>query len=295
MLLGIHVTKSSHVLDDKTTESTMSQSIIRDLNELKLNSAQIFTHGPKFIVANKVDYEEVEKISKNINLSVHSAYPTVSIWKIKSDVSTDDKKTIDKINQQLIACKKIGAWGLVLHVTKIKPETVFRVMNILKPYAISSGVKIVIEMVSSKADPNTTYETPEKINNLTNMLEEKNESDWWGWCVDTAHLWGAGVDVKSYENMSTWLNNIEYKNKIVMFHLNGSSVVRGSGKDKHEIVFSKYDKIWSKCAPMKSGAAAVVEFAKMYKIPMICEINRGSEKEVKTSISKLKNIYKLFN
>jgi deoxyribonuclease-4 len=290
MLLGVHVTKSSKVLDDKKDAKDISFAINRDLNKLCLNSAQIFTYGPRFMVKNKIDYNKVKETCSDIDLTVHSAYSTVSIWKVnkKNKTNQSSKKYLDSIYNQIKSCDEIDAWGLVLHVTKQYADVVAESMKIIKPKIKKTGVKIILEMVSSKADDNKTYETPEKIDNLTTLIGPTEQ--WWGWCVDTAHLWGAGVDIKSYSSMSNWLNRITYKKKILMFHLNGSSAKCGSGKDKHEIAFSPNDLIWYGISPSKSGLRAVVEFAVKYNCTIICEINRGSEEDVISSLDIIKKI-----
>lgn len=289
LLLGVHVAKISKVLDNKTTAIDMSNAINRDLDNLGLNSAQIFTHGPRFMVKNKIDYEKVKKTCHDIDLSVHSAYSTVSIWKVNEDNKNEKKSLsyINSVNTQLKSCKQMGAWGLVIHVTKQSPSNVANVMKLLKPLAESNDVKIILEMVSSKADENT-YETPAKINHLTKLIG--TNENWWCWCVDTAHLWGAGVDIKSYNNMKNWLDEIKYPKKIEMFHLNGSSAIKGSGKDKHEIPFSPDDIIWKNIKPNKSGLKAVIDFASKNHTTVICEINRGSEKIVIKCLDIIKDM-----
>lgn len=288
-MLGVHVTKESHVLDDKSSASDLSDAILRDLDALDLNCAQVFTHGPRFMVPNNLDHQAIKDVTGDIDLSVHSAYPTTSIWKLSGVTDSADKKRLGALKMQLDACAKIGAWGLVLHINKINPDDAAAVMQIIKRCVKKSGTKIILEMVSSKADPNKTYETPEKIDNLTTLIGA--DESWWGWCVDTAHLWGAGVDIKSYDSMKSWLDRLVYKKKIFMFHLNGSSAIRGSGKDKHEIAFGPDDLIWYGIKPENSGVRAIVEFAEARSIPIICEINRGTEANVKKSIAAIKGLF----
>jgi endonuclease IV len=285
-MLGVHVSKESHVLDNKTPAKDLSVAILRDISELGLNCAQIFTYGPRFIVANKIDFNAVKEATKEIDLSIHSAYPTTGIWNISDCKSAADKKHIDAFKLQMLSCVKINAWGMVLHINKIYPDVAADVMSKLKPIADKTKVKIILEMVASKADPNKTYETPEKLDNLTTLIGAND--NWWGWCIDTAHIWGAGVDIQSYDNMKNWLDRLVFKKKVLMFHLNGSSAVRGSGKDKHEIAFGPDDLIWRGIKPEVSGVRAIVEFAEERGIPIICEINRGTEANVKKSLKTIK-------
>jgi deoxyribonuclease-4 len=289
MLLGIHVGKTNDILKNKS-HSDISDAIERDTTELGINAAQIFTHGPQGMNPNKIDYKSTTEKTKDIDLTVHSAYPSVGIWKVNKENKGESKskRLLDAVTSQLITCKKINAWGWVLHIAKTYPDIASATMKVLKPLAIKTGVKIILEMVASKADPDKTYETPEKIDNLTTLIGP--EENWWGWCVDTAHLWGAGVDVRSYKSMHDWLYRLTYKKKILMFHLNGSSAVLGSGKDKHEIAFSPDDVIWHGVDPDKSGVKAIVEFANERGIPMICEINRGDKKNCLMSMATIKKL-----
>lgn len=289
-MLGVHVTKSSHVLDDKSAPADMSDAIVRDIDTLGLNCAQIFTYGPRFIVPNRMDFEKVKAVTKDIDLTVHSAYATTGIWQVVDDTKhlAGSNKKLDTLKMQLLSCTKINAWGLVLHINRIHPESAVETMAILKPIVKKSKVKLILEMPASKAHADLTYETPEKIDNLTTLIGP--DETWWGWCVDTAHLWGAGVDIKSYDSMHKWLERLTYKKKILMFHLNGSSAERGSGKDKHEIAFGPDDKIWKGVDPKKSGVRAIVEFAVKYNIVVICEINRGKQKDVSSSLEAIKDL-----
>lgn len=285
-MLGIHVSKESSVSSGPIA-SDISEAITRDVTKFSLNAAQIFTHGPRFFVPNKIDFAEVKSVTADINLSVHSAYATTKIWSIIGDfTSASSKKAIDQVVLQLLACKKIGAWGLVIHINKIYPDDAADVMHHLKKYAKKSGVKIVLEMPAVKADPDKTYETPEKIDNLTTLIGAKET--YFGWCIDTSHIWAAGIDVRSYDSMKKWLDSLVHKHKILMFHLNGSSADFKSGKDKHEIVFGPHDKIWKGVKPEESGARAVCEFAAQHNIPVICEINRGAESDMTSSLETLK-------
>ena len=283
-MLGVHVSKESLVLDKKKSID-LHKAITRDVDALGINAVQIFTHGPRAYTKNKMNYSAINKVCEDLNLSVHSAYPLSNIWNIESK----DDYIVDKLLDHINSCIEIGAWGLVVHITKIDYNQAISVMEILKPIVKPTGVKFVIEMVASKADGDLTYETPEKINRLTKCV---GVGKWWGWCVDTAHLWGAGVDVRKYADMKKWLDKLKYP--ICMFHLNGSSSALGSGKDKHEVAGGPDDCIWGDQHEKglinydNSGIRAVVEYAKKHDIPMICEIKRGNESDVVETLELIK-------
>ena len=293
MLLGIHVSKLSPLEKVKVKSKKSRElhtAIGEDCEKFGINSVQIFTHGPKFFAKNALDYEKIISATKNIDLVVHAAYETTSVWRInnKNKNTPASRKKISQIEDQLKSCQMLNAWGLVIHITKIHPSEIAEAMHILKPYVEKSGVILLLEMTASKLDPDLTYETPEKLNNLITLIGHKE--NWYGICVDTAHIWAAGIDIRSYNSMKEWLNRLAFKSKILLFHLNGISSERGSGKDKHEIVFEKDDKIWHKIKPEYSGVRAIVEFATKRNIPIICEINRGEISDAISSLEKIKSL-----
>ena len=295
LIIGVHAGKKSLVLPSAKPRKTLTAAIDEDLSVYGLNAVQIFTHGPRNNNRNKFEAKNIEKVCSDVDLSVHGSYLLPGVWKYK--FAKDDSKLTDaeqKKNNQIIgimkshlkACEEVGAWGLVLHVTKQPPKHVAAVVRVFKPLARKFGIKIVLEMVASKADAKT-YETPKKINYVSKLI---GKGSWWGWCVDTAHLWGAGVDIQSYDNMKQWLSELDDPDKIVMFHLNGSENARGSGKDKHWPCLAPGDKIWEDIDPEKSGVKAVIEFCVKRDLTMICEIKRGSKKIITESINTIKEI-----
>jgi deoxyribonuclease-4 len=285
-MLGLHIIKS----DNSTLEESVNLLIKN--NNLNIKSVQIFTHGPRFVSELKLDYKTISQITKLVYLSIHSAYPLISIWNVNKDNCNlpSSKMQINNLNSQLEACVNTKADSLVIHLKKIKAKKVADSMLYFKNIIKKHKILLLLEMIACKPDPDLSYETPEKIDNLTTLIgyEEK----WWGWCIDTAHLWSSGIDIKSYDNMSKWLEQIIYKKKIKMFHLNGSSVLMGSGKDKHAPPFSKMDKIWHNVDPKKSGVYAVCKFALKYNIPIICELSNFSLLE---QFNSLKVVNKLLN
>jgi endonuclease IV len=291
MIIGIHVSKQSNISGKKINELHLSMN--EKIKYFDINAAQIFTYGPKFIIKNKINYGKVKEITKHIDLVVHSAYMSIVIWKVdnKNVNSLLSKNYLDIINKQMESCAEIGAWGFVLHISKIPAKKIVETMKILEPISEKTGVKILLEMIASKAMENT-YETPEKLDNLAELLDKQINTKNWGFCIDTAHIWSAGVDIQNYDNMQNWIEDIKCKNKILLIHLNGSQLERGCGKDKHEILFAKTDKIWKDYSnsPEKSGACALIKFAVKNKIPMICEVNEDKKEELFSSLSIIKKL-----
>jgi endonuclease IV len=283
-MLGTHVCKISKMLDPPNkVRKTMHESIQVECEVLGLNAAQIFTHGPRGYNRNPMDYEKLKKLSEEYHLSVHSSYPTVAIWKVtrKNKNEANSKKILEHVKDQLLSCRQIGADGLVIHISRHPVDHLLETMKVLEPIIKDIGVPVWLEMISSKAHPELTYESPKKLNRLVKTLKEIDPQVW-GLCIDTAHVYGSGLDISTIKQQDSWFNELtkEASKKISLFHLNGTESILGSGSDKHAIAFCTDDNIYRKYknTPKKSGLYSVVKFCDKHIIPIILEINRGSEK-----------------
>ena len=263
LVLGVHVSRVSHVLTDDKKTYALHDAILRDVSALGLNAAQIFTHGPRALQMTNYNVADVRDASDEIAaLVVHSAYMLIQVWR--------SKWPLHKIREQLEVCADIGACGLVLHLNKQPPVNVVKVMQMLRPLAEKTGVLVLLEMTAMHASSHS-YETPLKLNYITRSIG----ASWWSWCIDTAHIWAAGVNIRTYTAMRNWLSEI-IPGSIQLFHLNGSSAELGSGRDIHQIIFTPDDCIWHGVDPKQSGVRAIVEYALAANVPIICEINRGT-------------------
>ena len=290
MLLGIHVHKNCKISKDKS--QNMSDAIKRDIEKYGINCVQIFTHGPQNFKENNLDFEEIKKYCSDINIYSHSAYLTVGVWNMKPESKT---KLLNVIKNQLLSIKKCGGNQVVLHISKKSPELIAKIMNELKPIIKQTKSKLLLEMIASKSDNDLTYETPEKINNLIEKISEitkdkLSKSNWYGFCIDTAHIYSSGVDINTNEKMQKWFDKLKYPNMIDMIHLNGSYSDIGSGKDKHCIAMIKDDKIWGNIEPKNSGVNAIVKFSIKNNIPIICEINKGNVELANYSLNIIKDL-----
>jgi endonuclease IV len=256
---GIHVLKKKN----------MAASIKDAIDQLKITSVQIFTHGPRNRKESKLDYGAIREVTQNLNLYIHSSYPT-NPWNNKPDIF---KHTID----QFKASKELNAKGVVLHIPKIYPDKVANMTYLLfqecERLNLLKSQKIILEMKAVKCDESKSYESPEKINRLILQLQKKGMTyDKVCICIDTAHIYAGKAKIKTYEEGKHYLNSIKFPEWIGLIHLNGNeydSETRAG--DKHAIPFDGRDKIWNG-SYKKSGCRAFIEWCKEKKIDFILEI-----------------------
>lgn len=289
-MLGIHIGTTHKVIKGKNY-NLLHEAVADTVDRLGINACQIFTHNPRTGVETKIDYDAFNKVTANIDVTVHSSYTAVGIWQVNPE-NAETKESVKRITQfksQLTSTKKVKARCLVVHIAKRHPDEIAATMKLLKPIIKKSGAVVGLEMVASKADRELTYETPEKLDNLITQIGIGTKH--YGIVLDTAHIWAAGVDIRRYDQMADWFARMMFRDKIIAIHLNGSFSVRGSGKDKHAIPFSPDDVIWHGIEPKKSGLFAVCEFAKKYDVPVICEINVGEEKDAIDALETIKGLF----
>jgi len=328
-MFGVHNKKKSDIINGKTYK-TIEDAIEYESNTFNFNTSQIFTHGPRFRRKNKIDYKKVKKVcsENDIKLFVHGSYPTIGLWSIL-DYPEKLETNINHIIDSMLSCIKLNASGLVIHLSK-KPLIVikdcFKILedHILEHKESKQLLKCQILLESPAMAPTKhTFETPEKLNNL--CYDIKNSKLKWGLCIDTAHLWCGGIELNNNLAWNEWLNSLTKftKNKIKLYHLNGA--LKSSfktGKDTHIIPFSNEDAIWNRFLskevksllseqhPLNIEAIVnnitkkeinkiknssfynIITQSKKHNIPIIFEINRGTDIDVKFCMALTSYLFK---
>ena len=289
-MFGVHFARQSHILDDKRPALSMSAAITRDMlacsgHDVPIFGGQIFTIGPRSSAAAVVDYQACKRL--NIFLIVHAAYVSAGIWQVTraNQHTTASKRRLALFTAHLRSCVLLGSRMLILHLPRAYPDEICETMEVIAPLAARYGVRLALEMTASKSHADRTYETPEKIDNLSKLLYDKFKNKWC-WALDTAHLWSTGSDIRG-RAMADFLDRLAYKKMIGLIHLNGSSVKLGAGSDKHEIAGGPRDLIFSAV-----NLAAIVQFARRFNIPVVCEVNRGTQADFFALMRKIKKVKK---
>jgi endonuclease IV len=307
--LGVHNAKISHVLTTPNkTRKTMLDAIRKDCSELELDAGQIFVSGPQSTKMNPMDYDEIKAYcdDKKINLYVHSNYMSVGIFNVNNDNKETPKAiaAIKNIVSQMEACDKLDSSGFVIHLSKKTPELIVETLKVLYKSIKKFKTMILLEQPAKKPDGELTYETAEKINNLSQLILDTIPQLNWGWCLDTMHLYSGGIELDNYKIVKRWFNDLKYPKYIKLFHLNGGSIKQfNTGKDIHIIPFAPDDDIFSDAVYNDDGEQefnikqikkesiwVIASFAKKYNIDLIMEINRGHFSNIKFAVETLKKI-----
>ena len=361
MKLGIHVAKKSKVIgcDDpkgRKTRKTIVSSMDDDISSLKLNIAQVYTHGPRNNKRNNINCKNIGEYCEenDIDIIVHSTHilPNM-LWKVNmgwysqykkgekdaiNDEDYDDiamyERCMGYLEDQFLVCKQIGdrCKGLVVHLGDVSIGKMVKILPILGDLIDKYKIYVFFENVHVRINPNndTSYDTydsegewkmsekdKKKINIDRHVDPGSNQCSSarrldelcsgfskilnpkvWGICIDTAHVWSCGVSLtwKFEQDKYFKLMKKKTKKQIKLFHLNGSKCKTfRKNRDEHYIAMSKQDDLYpSDIPPEDLGIFSIIEFSITRGVPIICEINRGTEKEVRRSIKKIKKMAKNF-
>jgi endonuclease IV len=224
----------------------------------------------------------------------------VGCWNItkKNANEAKSKYSISSIISQMEVCDKLDSKGFVVHLSKKTPKQIIETLKVLYPIIKKFNTPFLLEQPAKKPDDTLTYETPQKLNTLTNLIIKALPELNFGWCLDTCHLWSGGIELDLTHITKQYFDEIKKPEYIKLFHINGGSVdIFNTGKDKHIIVLSEaddifYDDIYHEKPYLikhakKTNLGILAKFAKKNNIDLILEVNRGELKDLKFAIEKL--------
>lgn len=268
---------------------------------VKMTCCQIYVVGPR---NNKqtLSNEEIDGIKRltsdeanPIDVIVHSSYLS-NPWGSKPEFG------IHLIKKELEICDQIGAKGLVVHLAKRPRE---QIVEKLPELFVNSPVSIVYLEIESYKPSEGTYETPAKICRLFDEIKNRHPAllPKLGLCIDTAHLWAAGVDMSSDQLAKHWLDRVTCLDSIsnVMFHLNDQIWALGAGRDQHApltygTLWGAYNTTIGNKSSENSGLVEILQYIENKDIIAVLERHENEPKiNGQPEISNILSDYMVIN
>lgn len=312
LIIGSHMSISSGFLNavKKTVENYNS------------NALQIFLKSPQSLSFCSIKDEEANETKKYIkksnvflvghcsyllNFAKIQEYKTEDIYEqnfysntqenIKKELENRTKKignwAVNSLVDDLYSIYKMGGYGVVLHIGKyVDLDKKIAINNVVK------NIKQTIEDISYKTkNVNTPYiilentagqgtEIGSNFEELLEIYNLLNRDKRIKFCIDTAHAFSSGYDLKDHEKFNEFIGkfdkNIGIKN-IGLFHFNDSKKDLNSRVDRHESI--------GHGLIGENSLKYIADFAIKNTIPLIIET---PDKEVShlEDINRIKNWYK---
>ena len=234
----------AHINRDKTIVKTME-----NIKNAGGNALQIFVSSPRsnaltdIAKYNSVSHEIKEYLKQNdFKLVIHSPYVINVASEFKNGKRTltiDECYWIKTIINQLEISNLIGSIGVVLHVGKHVKLSYNDGLENMK-----TAIKYVLNNISKKnLNTKLILETPagqgtELLTDLKDFIKfynsfTKDEQNYLGICLDTAHTWALGYDLDEAYDLLFSKSNAK---NITLIHLNNSQVKKGAKKDRHATI-----------------------------------------------------------
>lgn len=250
------------------------QNVLLEAKELKINCLQMFTHSPriwKFKPPDDKKIAEFIQLRKKLHISplvIHTAY-------LPNPASSNEEiyqKTMDLLKLEMDLVVKFQADYLVVHPGSYSEGA-----------TIETGIQQLINCIDSCFD--YIFKKYKKINfmlllenvcgngrkigrtftEITQIIKKSKYSKYLGICIDTAHSFAYGYDIRRKEGIQQILNEIETNGlstkKIKLIHLNDSKVPVGSKIDLHQHIGEGYIGI--------NGFKTIINYFK--DVPLILE------------------------
>ncbi|MBU1200813.1 deoxyribonuclease IV [Patescibacteria group bacterium] len=210
---------------------------VKNTLDMSGNCLQIFAGSPRSWARNPFPQDQVQNFNKQIkqqNLTpvfIHALYLV--------NLASDNPNLLNKSYQALLIDlsngQKINSAGVIVHIgshqgrgfDSTKDQVVKLIKKLLKN---TQDTPFIIE---NSAGEKNKIGSIEEINTLVNQINSPRVKI----CLDSAHLFEAGYDLRKLKVVQDLVNDLQTKKllkHLVCLHLNDSKTPLSSGHDQHE-------------------------------------------------------------
>jgi len=279
MMLGGHVSVSGGL--DKAPDRA---------RQVTCDCMQIFSKNQMQWKAKPLDLEEAQRFKENSKKS--SIQETVIHDSYLINLGSPDKRLLKQSREtfldEMVRAKHLGVRNLIFHpgahMGAGEQEGLKRIaesLNWARTEFGSGEVALVIEVTAGQGTVlGHSFEQIEKIISL--LQDQKNV----GVCLDTAHAYAAGYDVKTkkgYERTFQMFDDVIGIEFLKAMHINDSKVKQGSRIDRHEQIGKGFIGL--------DGFRNFMNDKRWEGIPMVLETPQG-EKGYKSELKALRGLKK---
>ncbi|RLD15594.1 MAG: endonuclease, partial [Caldiserica bacterium] len=213
--------------------------LIEEAVSLSCNTLQIFSRSPRSWFRSEFNEKEVEFFKRK--LKKYDIKPLVIHLPYLPNPATPKKllrkKTIKVIKEELRSCESLGAEYLVIHTGKFlsgtREDGIKRVQDVINEVllAFRGEVKILLENTAGAGTEIgcNFYE----LRKILDGIERKRKI---GFCLDTAHLFQSGYDLRTKDKINAVLDEFDRLlgiEKLYLVHYNDSKTELSSRVDRH--------------------------------------------------------------
>lgn len=218
MIIGVHNSINGGILNS-----------IKEAMYLKTNALQIFLHSPRVWEFKEVDKETASlfRLSyKNAGLRFFIVHSSYLITPLSSNFQTVERSLL-LIKKELEVAQQLDADYYVMHIKENKRISFKEGVEAFKAFMKRVGsfkTKILIE--------NSASGIGSSVKNICTLCHETSNVVS-GICLDTAHVFEAGYNIKTKEGLEALIREVGDIRIIKLIHLNDSRTKLNSHIDRH--------------------------------------------------------------
>ena len=164
---------------------------------------------------------------------------TIYLINLASDNQDFYEKSVRSLTGAVVAADQLGAEAIVTHIGSHQGSGfeagLRRVQQGLRSALAETEGSAVRLLLENTAGAGGTMGVD--FRELGQIIDAAGGHPRLGICVDTAHIFESGVDLRAREGIDEVLRELDAgcgRDRLVMFHLNDSKTPLGSNRDRHE-------------------------------------------------------------
>lgn len=270
MIAGVHNSINGGILN-----------AIDEIKQIQTNATQIFVHSPRkwdFSVIDRKTAQNFKSAAKEINLKFIAVHSSYLINPLSQNYETS-KKSLNLFKDEISCADIIKADAYVIHIRENRNKSISENISDFADFVKNAGsfkTPILLE--------NSASGLGSLLSNLSMFYEKLKKLGAVGFCIDTAHLFQSGYDIRKPEVMKKISDEILDTKKIVMIHMNDSKTDLSSHTDRHHHIGR--GKIGF------DGFKNFLSFHNFSKLPLILETPK---KSIEDDIKNLASLKKIIN
>ncbi|MFC2134661.1 deoxyribonuclease IV [Bacteroidota bacterium] len=265
-----------HLLGAHTSISGGVSTAIDRAEKLGFSAIQIFTKNNNQWKSKPLDENEIKSFKEKLSASsiefvvAHDSY-LINLCAVDKELL---KKSRSAFSDELERCELLGIPYLNFHPgahggqgedlgLKIIAESINSAHEKTKNFKVSSMLEATAGQCKSLGH---------RFEQLAKIIELVDEKERMSVCIDTAHIFAAGYDIRSaktYKQVMKEFDEIIGLDKLKCFHFNDSKKELGSRVDRHEHI--------GKGFIGKEGFTNIMNDKKLINVPKILETPKGKE------------------
>ncbi|HEY9407767.1 MAG TPA: deoxyribonuclease IV [Nitrososphaera sp.] len=268
---------------------------INNAKKLGCTAFQIFTRNPRGWAVNPIPRSEVLSFKNRLATSgiektsvvVHMPY----LPNLSGPPGEFYQRSVKTLKEEMQRCEFLGISYLVIHLGshmgKGSKSGIDQLINALgTACAHSKSPNGVVVLLENNAGYRNNVGG--KLEELRLILDKLNNTERFGLCIDTCHLFASGYDLRTYESVNMVIEKIEDiigLQALKVIHLNDSKGPLGSNLDRHEHI--------GLGSIGRRGIAAFINHATIKALPIIMETpidtRRGDEENLEIVLNLMNN------